>query len=338
MAIKLHGDKQITLSSIGKFSMVPSAAITASITALAIAQFPLTFEEVSETSAQSGSESVDRNKCALALVSLHPIPKHGFVFISNESALRPRTGSMAVRGNLDLIIGVDKASAMLDNLSLSETKRKKVKLYAKRAKNAKKEVWDLATLSQIVTQLIIIGHMNNGKTAAFYMTRHRFRPFLYFPSEDIMLTTRRSYAWKYEERIGLRGSILLAILLREEWKQESLLSLPHVKTNFCDAWGKKKPNVGNHYTIVPRKDENQDFEFESDDSEDEHRIRGTQVAVRRRRAVKRRRTVTVRRRIDKSHLCIFFTEYIFVHLFYLSHFWQSQIPNGTCEKIQECGR
>ena len=62
-----------------------------------------------------------------------------------------------------------------------------------------------ATDTQPVIQLILVGQTQQVPTVCFTMTRERFCPFLYFPKEDVLLTTPRSFGWVYENRLGLRG-------------------------------------------------------------------------------------------------------------------------------------
>ena len=46
------------------------------------------------------------------------------------------------------------------------------------------------------------------------MNRFKVWPFIYFPKRDVLLSTKRAYYWKAEDRVVLRGCILISILLR----------------------------------------------------------------------------------------------------------------------------
>ena len=46
-----------------------------------------------------------------------------------------------------------------------------------------------------------------------YMTRERVS-HVYFPSMDLLLSTKRSYLWNTGERLWLRGRILIALFKR----------------------------------------------------------------------------------------------------------------------------
>ncbi len=50
-------------------------------------------------------------------------------------------------------------------------------------------------------------------TILFYMNRLLFRPFIYFKSGDIMLTTTDAYEWKTEKKLNVHGVVLMALLM-----------------------------------------------------------------------------------------------------------------------------
>lgn len=197
--------------------------LATSIKGLALIQFPFNIEEPDTQESSSGKEQPgDRQRSAQALMALHPLPEVGFLTINNDATIRPRTrGSKAIRGDLDLLLGtsdhISVVRIFVDKPVIAETKAVNTSLCARRVRK-RKEAWDLLEVSQTVLELIIVGQIQKEPVAAFLMTRNRVRPFLYFPQQDVMLTTQRAYAWKYENRIGLRGCMFISVILREDWK------------------------------------------------------------------------------------------------------------------------
>lgn len=75
---------------------------------------------------------------------------------------------------------------------------------------------DLATTIQPVLQLLFTGQLLQTPDSCncFYMNHYKVRPYIYFPADDIMLTTKRACVWKAEDRLMLRGCVLIAIIMR----------------------------------------------------------------------------------------------------------------------------
>ena len=117
----------------------------------------------------------------------------------------------------------------------------------------------------------MLGQIKQQPTAAFLCTRNRTRPFLYFPKNDVCLSTLRSYAWTYDSRIGLRASILTSLVLSHKWTDVGDDVLPHVPTNFCAAWNLKSSNsIPSVYAISSKEEKTTNELLESEDSEDEY--------------------------------------------------------------------
>lgn len=159
------------------------------------------------------------------------MPCSGPIYYSNESKIGVAKGAKFVHGDLDLLIGEMTAECYpsiqvsidddqkfdICRPELSETKCGGKGL-AKKVE--KPRILDLSTTIQPVLQLIVMGQLlrNSSSDAQhlnfFYMNRHKIRPFIYFPSHDVMLSTQRSYVWRKDDQLMLRGCILIALLLR----------------------------------------------------------------------------------------------------------------------------
>ena len=128
-----------------------------------------------------------------------------------------------------IVVTEDGGKAGIVDSEISETKSAAgQRLAAKRL--TKKSVCesDLSYTIQPVLQLLLMGQLQKSERShlnCFYMNRHKVRPYIYFPSHDIMLTTRRAYVWQAEDRLMLRGCILISILLRFK-------SLNNISSNF----------------------------------------------------------------------------------------------------------
>jgi hypothetical protein len=264
MGVKVHRDKRIELKSIVREADIDKSmtvSIATSLKCLAVQNFPVGIELI-EQAVMTNKESIDREKALQALLSLYPPDDERALVYSNEASVKPSSQICnAVHGNLDLLLGLSSSSQLCKrvqrkDLCLSETKGMREQLCARRMNkySSGPEEWDLATTSQPVIQVILVGQIQQHLTACFTMTRERFRPFLYFPKEDVLLTTLRSFAWVYENRLGLglRGYTLLAILLRDIWKTWRPKSIP--PTNFLQAWKTRKlGDIVDNFTIEGKK-------------------------------------------------------------------------------------
>lgn len=201
----------------------------------------------------STKEIKDREVVAAALMQLmkasHPI------FYSNEPKICVHN-SQFVHGDLDILLGetgqvstsqhivaLDKEEIGVFNSQLSDTKSEDGRLAAKRlSKNTCKATTklDLSTTVQPVLQLILMGQLQNRSArqhiCSFYMNRYKVRPFIYFPSHDIMMTTNRAYVWRIDDRLMIRGCLIIAILLRfqhlSQIPQEIWIDSTIAKTGF----------------------------------------------------------------------------------------------------------
>lgn len=102
------------------------------------------------------------------------------------------------------------------NPELSETKSEDGRLAV--LKNANSVMLDLASTLQPILQLLIMGQLSKGGARehvnCFFMNRYKVRPLIYFPAHDVMLSTRRAYVWRTDDRLMLRGCLLIALILR----------------------------------------------------------------------------------------------------------------------------
>lgn len=73
---------------------------------------------------------------------------------------------------------------------------------------------DINTTAQPIAELLVVAQMQKSEpTILFYMNRFLFRPFIYFKSGDIMLTTTDAYEWNTEKRLNVHGVLLMALLM-----------------------------------------------------------------------------------------------------------------------------
>ena len=252
MGVKVHRDKKIELRSIVREADIDESmivTIAASLKSMAVHIFPVGIELI-QKAVMTSKESIDREKALQTLLLLYPPPNDENTLIySNEASIKPSSSqiSNAIHGDLDLLLGLSSSLQLckvvqLSHPCLSERKGMKERLCARRMSkhSSGPEEWDLATTAQPVIQVILVGQIQQCPTACFTMTRERFRPYLYFPKEDVLLTTLRSFAWVYDDRLGLRGCTLLAILLRDIWKTWTPPTMSVLRTNLLQAWETKK--------------------------------------------------------------------------------------------------
>ena len=78
------------------------------------------------------------------------------------------------------------------------------------------ELVDLAIVSQPVVQALVVSQILNGQEIClqFFANRFFMRPFIYFTSCDLMLTTVLEYRWRDINRLHLKGTVMMALLLQ----------------------------------------------------------------------------------------------------------------------------
>ena len=182
---------------------------------------------MTQKSATSTKEITDREVVVSALLQM--IGTGAPIFYSNEPKICSHNKSY-ISGDLDILLGeiVGDTSAMqhmvtigneiigLNNTQISETKCEGGHLAAKRLTKKREDMLDLATTTQPVLQLTVMGQLQSTETplVCFYMNRYKVRPFIYFPSIDVMLASRRAYVWRTDDQLMLRGCLIIALLLR----------------------------------------------------------------------------------------------------------------------------
>lgn len=187
------------------------------------------------TSSSKNEKPTDREKAAEAILSVYRTPEDKPIMFTNEGVIKSKLPG-AIHGDL---FG---ECCICPNIMTCNTG------WDTADKSHSPFPFDFLSLRALrgvcTSKTTLPLRMNptpNNRSACFYMTRDRFRPFLYFPEEDILITTPRSYAWKYEKRIGLRGCILLDLLLDGAWKKCGLPAAP--PTNFISACAGKKIKI-----------------------------------------------------------------------------------------------
>ena len=148
--------------------------------------------------------------------------------------------------NVVVLAGI--SNGFYTNPVISETKSVANNLLAKQklGKSSQREESDLKSTIQPVLQLLIAGTMQSRMQCVncFYMTRESVRPYVYIPSEDLLLSTRRSYLWNTGDNLWLRGCVLIALFTRSNQLFDSQKLPPNLpKTNFKAASKKLKFSV-----------------------------------------------------------------------------------------------
>lgn len=227
--------------------------ITTVVRSLIISSFPSDIE-VTQAPIKSTKEIKDREVVATALMQM--MYASGPIFYSNEPKICVHN-SQFVHGDMKEaptssahhIVAIDKEDIGVYNSYLSETKSEDGKLAARRLSKKAPEATaklDLSTTVQPVLQLILMGQLQRRSAehiCCFYMNRYKVRPFIYWPSHDIMMATNRAYVWRTDDQLMLRGCLLIAILLRFQhlsqipegiWMDSTL-----PKTRFLDSYQRK---------------------------------------------------------------------------------------------------
>lgn len=228
LAVKIHTGSKLPLKDLTYMDEIDVSTVCHKLKGLAMLQFPLNLEAIEHKSA-SKNEPTDRERAAEAIMSLYRIGAEPIV-ITNEAIVKARL-KKAVHGDLDLFFGLgflDGGVVCMSEVDLAETKKDATPLACRRVrKSLGGDKWDFAYVALPVLQAIVVGQIQQLPTACYFMTRNRFRPYLDYPKEDVMLTTVKSFAWKYDSRIGLRGCILLELLLSGAWKKNNSVCCTH---------------------------------------------------------------------------------------------------------------
>ena len=217
-----------------------------SIHHLIIQQFGLASTcKISGESTEMHKEFKDKEALRDLLAVLLPSNKKAMPTIYTDEVYFTPPEGPGPNGALDLLIGVkvddteDETDEMFDIAVLVKT-RQEEKDNAVLAES-KKSVGDLAnralslekpdsssTLQPIVQFLSVSqlpGFRKQKISLLFYGTRQYLRPYIYYPSQDILLTTPTLLQWKKETGFDLYGTTFVAALLAREVVADSGLFL-----------------------------------------------------------------------------------------------------------------
>jgi hypothetical protein len=75
---------------------------------------------------------------------------------------------------------------------------------------------DINSVSQPVAQILSVAQMQGltEPVVLFYSNRQVFRPFIYYKSADVLLTTKEAYRWFSDKHLDIHGVMLMAFLMR----------------------------------------------------------------------------------------------------------------------------
>ena len=138
---------------------------------------------------------------------------------------------------------VGETTTRLQEAILGESKSSLSDLYNTRSVSP-----DSSSTVQPAVQLLSVSHMKGFReeepTVLFFGTRTHIRPYVYFVTSDILLTTEKPLVWQQEDRIHLQGLIVAALLTQavpgvkyREYVGSGLLCLPLPSTGFVNAMG-----------------------------------------------------------------------------------------------------
>ena len=182
----------------------------------------------------------------------------------------PSTGP---HGILDLVVGVKNGDggiithpiivkhslggqSGLKELSLEEDKSKFIDLSDPNSSHCVQPVVQIVSVSQMK------GFRNNEPTVLFFGNRTVFRPYIYFRSNDILLTTTHQLEWHTDDAIAIDSVIIGALLVEAvqgvkyrpriaEYLKEKL-AIP--STGFMEAMGNPERLAGSELkvTLMPK--------------------------------------------------------------------------------------
>ena len=81
----------------------------------------------------------------------------------------------------------------------------------------------LQPIVQLLSVLQLPGLKKTELSLLFYGTRQYIWPYIYYHSQDILLTTAEPLQWKKETGLDLHGTTAVAALLTQELKFRELL-------------------------------------------------------------------------------------------------------------------
>ena len=193
------------------------------------------------------------------------------ILVADEVLFNPP--STGPHGILDLVVGVKKeddgiithpiivkhslgGQSGLKELSLEEDKSKFIDLSDPNSSHCVQPVVQIVSVSQMKS------FRNNEPTVLFFGNRTVFRPYIYFWSNDILLTTTHQLEWHTDDAIAIDSVIIGALLVEAvqgvkyrpriaEYLKEKL-ALP--STGFLEAMGSPERLAGSELkaTLMPK--------------------------------------------------------------------------------------
>ena len=268
--VQIHLQTQIPFS--GLMKLLDDNDVTKicwAIRSLMLASFPAELE-MAQSSLSCQKEILDREVVGQAIMMLMENSGDPIVY-SNETDICTNPGFNFIHGQLDLLFGertsdssshhivlVSDQKEKIDNVEITETKSASGRLAARRLIRPNGDIKaDLSTTIQPILQLLVMGQLKKSDERnyinCFYMNRHKVWPFIYFPSHDVMLTTRRAYVWRTEEKLMMRGCLIIALLLRFHSLSDipaQLWTDPAIpKTMFLKVSQDSQVNFGDSYVV-----------------------------------------------------------------------------------------
>jgi len=111
-----------------------------------------------------------------------------------------------------IIVKTGKEEILPDKAVLSESKQSAGDLGNK---NVSKDKSDSSSTVQPIVQLLSVSQLAGFKerepSLLFYGTRHYIWPYIYYCSQDILLTTAEPLQWKKETGLDLNGTSAVAV-------------------------------------------------------------------------------------------------------------------------------
>lgn len=180
-------------------------------------------------SAEMHKEPGDKDAIRKLLLTLSGDELGRRLVYGEEVMFVPPTSDRGLRGKIDLVIGTTnensgaeltinhnkEAVAYLSDTKFSETKQDGKPLATAKARADKTCI---LTDAQPVLVVLSVSQVQNSQEPCllFYGSRSHIRPFLYFRSLDILLSTSHEFLWKDNDIIDIGGVCVVAMLLRAE--------------------------------------------------------------------------------------------------------------------------
>ena len=142
------------------------------------------------------------------------------VVYSDEVEFTPHGKSNGPHGALDLLIGIKKTDShdlqhciVVKHTDFEDTILTRVNVGETKSFNERLQV-----VAQPVTQLLAMSHILplDQPAVLFFANRCFVRPFIYYRSCDMMLTTRYAYEWQDVEnrRLIIEGVVMMSLLMQ----------------------------------------------------------------------------------------------------------------------------